>query len=575
MKSLFFLLCLFFLCFVSSASSAAETIKKFHADIQVQTDGSVIVTEKITVNSEGKKIRRGIHHDLPKTRGVHYSVLSVKRDGKKEPYFISASSDRFIINTGNEYYLPRNGLHTFEITYRASNVILSFNKYDEIHWNVTGNEWDFPIETASAKISLPAGANIIQTSSYIGMHGSKESGNYISEKKLFFSPRPLKQSEGLTVAVGFDKGFVAVTRFPLTQYTIYAALILGAYMLLTWFLFGRNPPEDVIVPRFRGPSGLTPALAGWIYSCGHNKENCLAAALLQGGLSGFLQIKYNNGLLKVTKARNAQTGEEKTFERYMTFPLIIIDKYSPKLERFMMDFSDFLEQKAGEKYFTSNTSLVFLGALLALALTAGLCSFAECPFLSVILGFYLIAFIPLGKRCLKGLVTKKIPYVSFGTLILLAFNFFASTYEEIFEYPDVKIAILFYFLSIIALIVYSYLIIRPTYEGMRIIAHLDGIKMFLKAVGPTLPKDIDFDKMEALLPYAFLLGLEKEWEAKMKRMTGNVYQPDWFDGRFSSNRFSYLKTTLLKAGYPRPVRSGIGRFGFVGGGFGGGGGGGR
>lgn len=578
MKNLFFLLCFFVLCSVSSASFAAETIKDFHADIQAQTDGSVLVIERITVHSDGLQIKRGISRSLPKTKGVKYSVLSVKRDGKKEPYSVSNCSKRFFtINIGNENYLPHNGVYKYEIKYTASNAILGFKDHDEIYWNVTGNDWNFPIERASAFVSPPAGASILRYAGYFGEKKDRINSFYDPEQKIFSTPRPLKKGEGLTVSVGFEKGFVDLTHEPSVteRYAVYAAMLLFSYLALTWFWFGRDPKEDVIVPRFRGPSDLTPALAGWIYSYGHNKENCLAAALLQGGLSGFLQIKYNDGLLKVTKARKAQTGEEKTFERYMTFPLVVVDKYSAKLERFMMDFSDFLEQKAGEKYFTSNTTFVFLGAILTLALTTGLCFFAERPFLSVILGFYLIAFIPLGKRCLKGLVTKRIPYVSFGTLILLAFNFFASTYEEIFEYPDVKIAILFYFLSIIALIFYSYAIIRPTYEGMRIIAHLDGIKMFLDAVGPTLPKDIDFDKMEALLPYAFLLGLEKEWEAKMKRMTGNTYQPAWFDGRFSTNRFSYLKTTLLKAGSPRPVRSGIGRFGCVGGGFGGGGGGGR
>ncbi|MBR1778412.1 MAG: DUF2207 domain-containing protein [Alphaproteobacteria bacterium] len=551
-----------------------ETIRDFHADIQVQTDGSVIVTEKITVYREGKQIRRGIYRSLPKTRGVTYSVLSVKRDGKPEPYFTEKARRFFTINTGNDTFLPHDGLYTFEITYQASNVILSFKNHDELYWNVTGNEWSFPIERASVEVVLPDGAEIRQTSSYIGFLGSKEAGLYLSEKNVFSAPRSLKQREGLTIAVGFDKGFVEATRFPLEQFAQYAALILGSYMLVTWFLFGRDPPQDVIVPRFRGPSGLTPALAGWIYSCGHNKEGCLAAALLQGGLSGFLHIKYNNGLLKVTKAREAKNGEEKTFERYMTFPLVVVDKYSPKLERFMLDFSEFLEQKAGEKYFTANTFLVFFGCVLMLALTTGLSFFAQAPYLSIIMGAYLIFSVPLGKRFLKGIVTKKFPYASFWTLFVIFLHFCATTLNVIDENPETKTVILFYVLSGFALIVYSYLIIRPTYEGMRIIAHLDGIKMFLKTVEPTLPDKVDFNSMEELLPYAFLLGLEKEWEAKIKLVAGTAYQPQWFKGHFSMNGFGNLHATLSKAGI-RPIRSGLGGRGFSGGGFGGGGGGGR
>ena len=292
----------FILVFLSTAVSASEAVKDFHADIHVQTDGSVFVTERITVRREGVKIRRGIYRSLPKTKGVKYSVVSVKRDGKKEPYFVSACSKRFFtVNTGNDYPLPRDGLYTFEITYRASNVILSFDTHDELYWNVTGNEWELPIERASADVFLPDGAGLRRTASYIGVHGSTESGAGVSGKTVFASPRPLKGGEGLTVAIGFDKGFVAGTRMPLKRSARYAALILGAYLFVSWYLFGCDPPEDIILPRFRGPSGLSPSLAGWIYSCGHDKEGCLAAALLQGGISGFFKIKYKDGLLKVTK----------------------------------------------------------------------------------------------------------------------------------------------------------------------------------------------------------------------------------------------------------------------------------
>ena len=151
---------------------ALETIKDFHSDIRVQTDGSVIVTEKITVNREGKQIRRGIYRDLLKTKGVRYSVISVKRDGEKEPFFTENAGRFYRINTGNDNFLPRNGLYTFEITYRASNVVLGFENYDEIYWNVTGNEWNFPIERVSAKVILPQGAQEIQHDGYTGSAGS-------------------------------------------------------------------------------------------------------------------------------------------------------------------------------------------------------------------------------------------------------------------------------------------------------------------------------------------------------------------------------------------------------------------
>ncbi|MBR1778413.1 MAG: DUF2207 domain-containing protein [Alphaproteobacteria bacterium] len=574
-KTILFLLFLM----ISLPASAAETIKNFHSNIHVREDASVIVTEQITVNREGQQIRRGIYRDLPRTKGVQYSVISVKRDGKPEPYFTENAGRFYRINTGNDEYLPRNGLYTFEITYQASNVILGFKDYDEIYWNVTGNEWIFPIEHASAKVFLPQGANLKQSSSYIGRHGSQEAGTYNSETSLFSTPRQLYPGEGLTVAVGFNKGFVDITQppaVPLDRYAQYAGLILGAYFLITWHLFGRDPVKDAVMPQFKGLPDLTPAQAGWIYSYGHNKENCLAAALLQGGVSGFLQMKEEAKNVEITKLRDPKNGEEKIFEKNLSFPLMLTDRYSSTMESFMKTFETFLKQKGGEEYFTSNTPWLILGGVLILALTAGLFFLADAAQLTFLAGIYSIFFISAGQRFVIGLATGKISSSSLFILIFTAIHFSLMSVGIISETPEATTIIIFYVISIVALIVYSYLIIRPTYKGMQVSVHLDGIKMFLKAVDPTLPKGVNYEKMEALLPYAFLFGLEKEWESKMKTLlAGEMYKPSWYNGHhFTMGSCKSLHSTVSKS-CTRPSKSGSRGGGFSGGGFGGGGGGGR
>ena len=44
---------------------AAECITNFHSDIALADDGLMTVTETISVNAEGKKIKRGIYRDIP------------------------------------------------------------------------------------------------------------------------------------------------------------------------------------------------------------------------------------------------------------------------------------------------------------------------------------------------------------------------------------------------------------------------------------------------------------------------------------------------------------------------------
>ena len=53
---------------------AEERIRDYHSDIQILNDGSLRVTETITVNAEGQKIKRGIYRDFPIAYTSRYMV---------------------------------------------------------------------------------------------------------------------------------------------------------------------------------------------------------------------------------------------------------------------------------------------------------------------------------------------------------------------------------------------------------------------------------------------------------------------------------------------------------------------
>ena len=62
LQYLFLLLCL---AILPGIGSAAEYIESFHADIEVQRNGDLLVTETISVFAQGKAIKRGIYRDFP------------------------------------------------------------------------------------------------------------------------------------------------------------------------------------------------------------------------------------------------------------------------------------------------------------------------------------------------------------------------------------------------------------------------------------------------------------------------------------------------------------------------------
>ncbi|MEE2878727.1 MAG: DUF2207 domain-containing protein, partial [Pseudomonadota bacterium] len=149
------------------AAAAEELINRFDVGLEVEADGDLIVTETITVTAEGNQIRRGIFRDMPRyflmdgdRMRYGYKVLSLKRNGEREPYETSTVNNAWRIRIGDEDRFLSPGEHVYEIRYRVKNQVRYFEEFDEIYWNVTGNYWSFPILEASARITLPEGAQM-------------------------------------------------------------------------------------------------------------------------------------------------------------------------------------------------------------------------------------------------------------------------------------------------------------------------------------------------------------------------------------------------------------------------------
>ena len=123
------------------AAFGSETIRHFDAQIAVQADGAMEVTETIRVNAEGTQIKRGIYRDFPTIykawygrRTVPFEVLSVKRDGQPE------SSHQESRENGTRLYIGRSdrniprGEHVYEIRYRSDWQLGFFPDHDELYW---------------------------------------------------------------------------------------------------------------------------------------------------------------------------------------------------------------------------------------------------------------------------------------------------------------------------------------------------------------------------------------------------------------------------------------------------------
>lgn len=553
---------LFFLgiCFSFSFNVLAnEAILGFNSLIEVQRDGSVLVTENLTVRHEGKQIRRGIYRDLPLTKGVSYEPLSVTRDGRAEPFFIERKGTYFRINTGNDDFLPNPGISEFSIQYRVLNALKSYQSYDEIYWNVTGDQWAFPIMSARAQVVLPPGAEIIQQAGYVGRSGSRIAPKISTNG--YFETDVLNPGQQLTVAVGFTPGIVEIPLFKDRWLkVIFALLGLFGYYLAAWYFWGRDPQARAIMPLFHPPEGISASEAGYIYNYGKVPANLFAVFLIEMFTRGFLKVEEVNekGLLFTVKkyqvtltGKKALTPEEVLFEQSFPNGVVLDSTYNSALEKYFKKNKKDLE-KGMKSYYKQRNGVTVGGLFLFSALFLFL-----YPELFYDENSYLIALL-----CVFGFFDGwTILFAGF----VLAFAILGELELSTFVYLVGGSFLTFLF---------SRLMFQPSEKGKRIIEHLKGNAMFLKATKRPLSKEeqekIMPETMEELFPYALALGLRKEWERQFKRYF-NVSPELYYGSSHLYYHSSFERCISSSSG----CSSGSGGGGSAGGGCGGGGGGGR
>ncbi len=178
--SLFLILTSFFLILTSVHAQPLPygwQINQFDSNIEIKKDGHVTVTETLDVDFDSLQ-KHGIFRDIPYIYNNQDStesytkieVLKVTRNDSAEKYTTSTSNGYLRIKIGDANKTV-TGNQTYQIAYTATGILLPFEKYDELYWNVSGNYWDVPILKASAQVTLP-GQSIVQTACYQGIYGS-------------------------------------------------------------------------------------------------------------------------------------------------------------------------------------------------------------------------------------------------------------------------------------------------------------------------------------------------------------------------------------------------------------------
>lgn len=298
----------------AAGQAPTERILSFHSDIVVHEDASMSVTETITVRATGAQIRRGIFRDFP-TRYtdalrnnyvVDFQVLDVLRDGRPEPYRVEGVANGKRVYVGREDVFLESGRYTYTLTYRTDRQLGFFEAHDELYWNVTGNGWVFPIDRASARVVLPANIprDQLRLDAYTGAQGGRDQDYEVARdlagEPTFSTTKPLDKFEGLTLVVGWPKGYVqepmAARRLeyfvrdnPAAVVGVPGLLLVLVYFLWRWSQVGKDPARGAIIPLYSPPDGFSPAAVRYIRRMGFDQQT-FTASVLNMAVGGFVKL---------------------------------------------------------------------------------------------------------------------------------------------------------------------------------------------------------------------------------------------------------------------------------------------
>jgi len=549
--------------FVSPSFAQFFTINRYHSDIIIHRDSSFVVEETIEVTFHMP--RHGIYRQIPfKYREeigdvikTPTKVLSVKDGaGKEWKYKVSKENDMIHIRIGDPKRFVE-ARQTYVVTYEVENAILFFNDHDEIYWNVTGNDWEAPIEEASANVglALKSSSRNLWTACYTGfLHGSRESqcGFFTYENGAKFSAtRKLNLGEGFTIVFGWDKGLVSPPSswkkffwtIDLRENWVFLFPPLAlVYMIFHWRRRGRDPKvrESLTVmyepPKFNNQS-LSPGEVGALIDERLDPRD-ITSTILGLAVKGYIKIEEQKegGLIfdkkdyyiKKVKEPDAALNAFETELMKSLVPAALPGTLVSSLKnRFYTNLDCLRKTLYGElikkKYFLSSPEKV--------------------------------------RNLYGGIGFSIMVFGSFASLFLFS------------EFP--ARSIIAAVLTGLPVILFAKGMPAKTKAGASATMDILGFQEFLnRAEKDRLERMKDVNLFSRFLPYAVALGVEDNWAKAFQ----GIYQdpPDWYVSPRGSRSFrphlfthsiDSVTSDLTSAMTSAPRGSGVG----AGGGFGGGG----
>lgn len=599
-------------------NSYEYVIDKYDIDIIVNENNTLDITESITAYFNIPK--HGIYRTIP----LRNTITRLDGTTSKNRTQITNLSVDNEYTTSYEFENYKIKIGSADQTLTGSqNYIIKYNYnlgkdpvkgYDELYYNIIGNDWDTVIGNVTFTVTMPKDFDSNKLGFSSGKKGSTDNSrvkyNVVGNKITGSYNGILAIGEGLTIRCELEEGYFvgAGLKIVTTIWLMYIIPLLCLIItLVLWYKFGRDN-QVIETVEFYPPEGFNSLEVGFLYK-GKADNKDVVSLLIYLANKGYIKIseteekslfstskefkitklkeydgdnanerRFIEGLFKKSKGSNEVTSSD-LYDSFYTTMNKILSNINRKENK----------NKIFEKNSFSKSVIIILLMIISIVTTIAIptidyAGISELGLTLLIFIFY-VPFFAVGIFAELPLLFRVI-WLGFTTFhSLLVFSFSTSSVAiAVVNEPLYLVGVIVGITCLIGIIICFKLMPKRTKYGTEILGKIKGFRNFLETA--------EKDKLEAMvmqnpnyfydiLPYTYVLGVSDKWIKKFE--TIYLQAPSWYD---SPNAFdiitfeSFMNNTIKSAGRsmstsPSSSSSGGGYSGggSSGGGSGGGGGG--
>ena len=559
-------------------------IDKYDINIIVNENNTLDITETITTYFNVPK--HGIFRTIP-LKNTITRLDGTTSTNRTQVTNISVDKEYKTLRENGNYKLqigsPSNtltGEQTYVIKYTYNLGKDSAKNYDELYYNIIGNEWDTVIGNVTFTITMPKEFDSSKLGFSSGKVGSTDNSKVkynVSENKITGSYNDiLKVGEALTIRCELPEGYFvgAGLSINIIDYIMFLIPIvfLGIAILL-WHKFGRDN-QVIETVEFYPPEGFNSLEVGFLYK-GKAENQDVVSLLIYLANKGYIKIAeteekslfskskgfkitklkeydgnnineqiFLNGLftkkisISISSLFNKNDEQETTDNINEVTSIDLYNKFHKAMEKILLNInSEENKNKLFEKKVLGKNIFIILMIIatyclitIPTVLTYGVADLLIVALLYPGIGFTIILItIYISSRVTDPSISTKLLVLACGG-IFGGIPWSVTVLPALLQDLTYLIGYIVGIICIIGVIICLKSLKKRTPYGNEILGKLKGFKNFLETT--------EKEKLEAMvmqdptyfyniLPYAYVLGVSNKWIKKFESISLQV--PSWYD----------------------------------------------